>query len=450
MLQAGFAKVDLTPRVGVELCGFGAFLNRHSIGVRDRLWAKALALRVGDRTAVVVSCDIIGVTRQQTRRARELVTAATGLPPAAVMIHATHTHSGPATVPNLIGWGDPDYPYLELLPGRLAQAASQAVANLQPATLAHAEVPCEGMALNREYDKDAPPLEEVLQESWRPAKPELTDTTCHVLRLDGAQGPLGWAAYFSCHPVVCCATTRYLHGDYAGVAMNLLERELPGTTGLFLQGAQGDVNSCVVHKPEPEALLALDVIASRFARAVRHGLRAAKPLPTPALAYRLVEHTFRRKALTREELQRRLAEHEAKLHAPGASDQDGATRMAMVHVLALRGLLARQAAGESLEPATDVQGFRLGEVALLATPFEMMQALKRDILAGARARVPLVMGITNDLLGYAPDRVAAARGGYAADTVPMMLGQLPFEGIHDQLVAACLELDAALAAEVAR
>ncbi len=39
-MKAGFAKSDITPRVGVELIGFGPYLHRYSIGVRDRLWAR--------------------------------------------------------------------------------------------------------------------------------------------------------------------------------------------------------------------------------------------------------------------------------------------------------------------------------------------------------------------------------------------------------------------------
>jgi len=66
------------------------------------------------------------------------------------------------------------------------------------------------------------------------------------------------------------------------VATNMLEREFSdagrAVVGLFLQGAEGDVNSCVVHKPEQEALLALDVIAARYARSVREGLREAEPI----------------------------------------------------------------------------------------------------------------------------------------------------------------------------
>ncbi len=57
-MQVGFAKEDVTPRVGVPLCGFGPYLNRHSVGIRDRLWARAMAFQHKDTRAVVVSCDL--------------------------------------------------------------------------------------------------------------------------------------------------------------------------------------------------------------------------------------------------------------------------------------------------------------------------------------------------------------------------------------------------------
>ena len=446
MVEAGFARVDITPRVGVELCGFGPYLNRHSVAVRDRLWARAMAVRLGDRTAVLVSCDLVGVTLATTRRVRALVRQSVGVPEESIMVHCTHTHSGPNTV-DLIGWGDADQPYMELLPGRIAEAAIGAVADLSGARFADAEVPCEGIGLNREYDRDAPPLDEVLCEDWRPAKPELTDTTCHVITVEKDGALAGFLTYFGCHPVVCCATTRHIHGDYAGVATNMLAREHPGCVGLFLQGAQGDVNSCVVHKPEPDALLALDVIASRYARQARAGLRAARPVDVDCLRCVLQQVTFSRKHIALDQLREWLAQKEAAIAKPGATDADREMRMATVHAVALRGLIARMERGESLQPPTEVQGFRLGPVCFLASPFETFQAIKNEVVAGSKARAPLVMGITNDLLGYAPDRTAAERGGYAADTVPMMLGRLPFAAIYEELPQALLELDAALHAQ---
>ena len=442
-MKIGFAKVDITPRVGVELCGFGAYLNRHSIAVRDRLWARAMAIQHGETTLLLISCDLIGVTSEMTRRARAHIAREIGLPPTAIMLQATHTHSGPATMP-LIGWGDPDQPYLELLPARIARAGVEAVAALTTATLRHAAVPCEGIGLNREYDRDAPPLAEVLDEAWRPAKPELTDTVCHVLAAETGGRLLGFLSYFGCHPVVCCETTRYIHGDFVGVATNLLEREHPGAVGLFLQGAQGDVNSCVVHKPEAEAMLALDIIAARYARSVRAGLLAATPLAVDRLDAARLPTTFSRIPLTAAEVRARLADEEAILTARDATDTDQQVRLAVVRATTYRRVLRQLDAGDFIPEPTELHAFRIGPLALLGTPFEVFQAIKTDIVAAAHAPLPLLLGLTNDSAGYAPDHTSASLGGYAAQLVPLMLGTLPYQRIHDELVSRALELEGML------
>ncbi|MCF7855786.1 MAG: neutral/alkaline non-lysosomal ceramidase N-terminal domain-containing protein, partial [Candidatus Pacebacteria bacterium] len=104
-MKLGFAKTDITPRVGVELCGFGPFLNRHSTGIRDRLWARAMAVHVGDKQAVVIACDLVGVTKQTTGRVRDLLAVSHALAPQDIMVCCSHTHSGPA--PGCyIGWGE--------------------------------------------------------------------------------------------------------------------------------------------------------------------------------------------------------------------------------------------------------------------------------------------------------------------------------------------------------
>ena len=447
-MKAGFFKQDITPRVGVELCGFGPFLCRHSIGVRDRLWARAMAVEQAGSTVVVVSCDLVGIALDITRKVRAQVRAATGLPDESIMVCCSHTHSGPNTGP-YIGWGAPDEPYRETLHNRIARAAIEAVRRLEEAEWTHAAVPCPGIGLNREYDRDAPPLAECLAPDWRPAKPELTDTVCEVLAARTPAGRLlGFASYFGCHPVVCCASSRYIHGDYAGVATNLVERDETDVVGLFFQGAQGDVNSCVVHKGESESLLALDTIAGRYARAVRRGLAEAKPLAVDRVAGVLETVTFSRRRWDREKIRSLLAEKEARLNLDTTTDAEAADRsnprMDVVYALALRGLAARAERGESLEPPTEMQGIRIGPVSLLGSPFETFQAIKNDVRQRARSKIPLVMSFVNDSIGYAPDQTTAARGGYAQDMVPLICGELPFARAHEELVDALLRLDARL------
>ena len=442
-MKAGFAKIDITPRVGVRLFGFGPYLNRYSIAVRDKLWARAMAVSVGKTVLVLVSCDLILLELSVTRRIRSLVQKATDLPGKAVMVHCIHTHSGPATA-RIIGWGDIDHPYMEILPQKIARACIKAVENLSEVKVSHTEVPCEGIALNREYDRDAPPLEEVLQDDWRPAKPERTDTTCHVIKMETDGRIVGFLSYFGCHPVVCCQQTHYIHGDFPGVATNLLEREHPGTVGLFLQGAQGDVNSCVVHKPEQESLLALDIIAGRYANSVRRGLQSAVSMEVTSVDCVLREATFTRRKIPLRELRTMLERYEADLQRGDASDADMKIRMATVYVHSLRSLIARSKNDELIKTTTEVQGFRIGSLKLLAAPFEIFQAIKNEIKSRTRKSISLVMGLTNDCLGYATDKEMAKKGGYAAVQVAFMLGQLPFANIYDELVGELLKIDKAL------
>lgn len=442
-MKFGFGRRDITPRVGVELCGFGPFRNRHSIAVRDRLYARALAWEVDGEQAVLVSCDLIGVSADITERVRARVRQASGLSADRVMVHCTHTHSGPGTGA-YIGWGDPDLPFLELLPARIAGACSEALKNLREATLSHAEVPCEGIGLNREYDAFRAELDDILDENWRPQKPECTDTTAHVFTVSSGDRVLGFVSYFGCHPVVCAANTRYIHGDYCGVATNMLEREVPGSVGLFLQGAQGDVNSCIVAREEPEALRALDIIASRYARAVRRGIRRAAPVAVDGVQSARRRIPFSRKPWNRARLCDMLAAEESLTRSPNADDGDHQMRLATVRAVALRRMISALDRGETLTPELELQGLRLGPVAFLGTPFEVQRAIKTDVVQAAKAPIPLVLGLTNNSAGYAVDRRVAERGGYAADLVPLIQAALPFAAIHDELRDALLRIDADL------
>ncbi len=172
----------------------------------------------------------------------------------------------------------------------------------------------------------------VLRDDWRPARPELTDTTCHVIKAEADGRTIGFLSYFGCHPVVCCEETRYIHGDYAGVATNLLEREHPGAVGLFLQGAQGDVNSSVaISRKDIAARVGRDRLALRSRRA--RGAAAAKPVNADAIGCVLREMTFRRASWDLDKLRAMLAEKEYVLHSPDADDASSEVRLATVYVM---------------------------------------------------------------------------------------------------------------------
>ncbi|MBT5532832.1 hypothetical protein HOK31_07190, partial [Candidatus Poribacteria bacterium] len=56
-LEAGVARADITPAVGIPMVGFAG--RGPSTDVHDPLYATCLALRDGDDVAFLVQCDLL-------------------------------------------------------------------------------------------------------------------------------------------------------------------------------------------------------------------------------------------------------------------------------------------------------------------------------------------------------------------------------------------------------
>ena len=101
VLCAGAAQRVITPPVGVSMSGWNprASGDIRSRYVHDDLYAKALVLRNGNRAWALVAVDLSGVDAVATEQIRRGAAKRTGLEPGAIMVCATHTHSGPAFCP---------------------------------------------------------------------------------------------------------------------------------------------------------------------------------------------------------------------------------------------------------------------------------------------------------------------------------------------------------------
>ena len=89
-LQAGFARVDVTPPSGIAINGY--FVPRIADGVRDPLEINCLALACGESKVVLLSMDNTGISNEVLADIFTSVCQATGLPKEAIFIHSTHLH----------------------------------------------------------------------------------------------------------------------------------------------------------------------------------------------------------------------------------------------------------------------------------------------------------------------------------------------------------------------
>jgi hypothetical protein len=186
---------------------------------------RAAVFESGGSRAVIVTADLLWWPPQEMASLRQAVAEITGAPEDAVLLSASHTHSGPQTSTRAAsGIGVADPRYLDLLRERTLAAGRAAIAALEPVSLRRFNG-THDLGFNRrpQFDPDGP------------IDPALT-----VIRADRADGsPVALLVHYTCHPVI--TKEPLVSAEWPGVAMTRLEAGL-GTTALFLQGCCGDIN----------------------------------------------------------------------------------------------------------------------------------------------------------------------------------------------------------------
>ena len=184
-LRAGFGIAPLPTPDGGPLAGYGGLRDRNAEGVLDAPEARALVLdRAGLRVALVV-LDLI-IIRPSLRD--ELLELAPDLGVDAVILSATHTHSGPgAFVPGWLAERVVSGSYDPETPARIARSAGRAmeraVADLAPARVASSSNTLD-LARNRRVI-DGP-----------------AETALPVLRIDADGSPPILVFAYGAHPIV--------------------------------------------------------------------------------------------------------------------------------------------------------------------------------------------------------------------------------------------------------
>jgi hypothetical protein len=447
-MKAGFAQSDITPRLGVQLVGYGPYRNRAANKITAPLSARAMVVTQGRRRIVLINLELCFTPLVLTRKIRGVVAKRIGVKPVDVFVTVTHTHSGP-TIGGIFGWGETDAMYLETLPTRIAEAAMEARAAQTEVEWRYAEVPCEGIAINRETDKGAwmsDPIEVRLDPGFRPTRPQDTDPTLRVLAAYSRGKLFGVLHHFGCHAVVGSEQTFDVHGDFVGLASRAIEKIYPGSTAIFLPGAMGDINPPVVHRGPTETARGLRVLSRKYAAVIKQGLRAARPISVDRVQGLQREVKFSRKPWTKTWVQRRIAKLENIFSAPGITDITSVGKppletngLNMARLEGLRVVLAGFKRGKGPNPPVAVQGLRIGPVALLGVGLEVFHSLQAPVLAGSPHTHTWVVSLVGGA-GYAPDKAACAKRGYSGDLVPLVTGERPFAKIYKEVPRELIKL----------
>ncbi|WP_174734401.1 neutral/alkaline non-lysosomal ceramidase N-terminal domain-containing protein [Mesobacillus harenae] len=242
ILKLGTAKVEITPQFPVALAGFKERKGSFE-GVAHPLHLRVLffQLEEADRIcrSILISADLIWWDTSHAKNLRKRIADRWGLEESAVILHATHTHSGPQTsnqfTPSL---GCPVDGYLQFLEDQLMAALEQASVNIEPVTMEHGIGKCEIGIHRRKLVKgkcvmapnpDGPTDQEVHVICFRTAKERFKAIITH----------------YACHPTTTADNS--ISSEYPGVAMDLVENHYgKDSVALFLQGCSGDIRPALV------------------------------------------------------------------------------------------------------------------------------------------------------------------------------------------------------------
>ncbi len=367
-LIAGAAAMDLRIPEGAPLGGYGgfprravipdlldrypfAFWFRPSTGVHDPARARSLVLEVGATRVLWIAVDLVGIDPTLVAELGQALRRY-GLAYSAIIVSASHTHSGPGAYADSALFGalalDRRSAAVRaaILDG-FVRAAREAEAHKGPSRVHTGRTEVRGIAESRVGG----PL----------------DSELGVLRVTGTDGrPKAIVWNYAIHGTALGRDNFLLSGDLTGDASGRIEREL-GVPALFVNGAVGDVS------PRPRGWDGVALAGSALAAGALRAWAEARPMAGPRLE---------------------VVTEKVALPSPA---------------LSLRNCLGRWipsnmtlGLARALPSAAEVIGLGVGETAWVAIPGELETRLGLDIKTGAggRFRHVFVAGVSNDYLGY--------------------------------------------------
>ncbi len=448
-LHAGAARVKLEPPLGIAMIGYGRRTGR-ALGVHDDLAAQAIVISDGTTRAAIISVDVLAIGARVADEIRAAVAASTGIADDAVMVCATHTHSGPifkifaTPKPDAKAGDDRDLDWERTLPKKIARAAIEANNRLEPVTMRVGRGHFT-LGTNRRLRRADGSIQLAANYAG------VAESELLALGFYSANGrALAYVFTYPCHGVVLCEDNLLYSRDWPGFALDEIESSAAGegAIAIFLQGATGNI--------DPRSRGSFEVASEHghaAGRAVLEGLRGQPALEDEPMAVKRIRLALKLRDLDARlaEAHRCVAQTKASLENHRAGEGFQLKRLRDQHELSLAQLAALESLEEQnrrdrrvdlarREIKTTMTILTIGGVAIVGIPGEPFVEFAHALKANSWFSHTLVVGYCNDLIGYIPTREAYAEGGYEVETARVG------EDAGEVVIATALEALASIAA----
>lgn len=388
-MNIGVSQIDITPPVGIDLCGFAKRIQP-SVGILDPLAARGLYLEQNSERLLWIHADLLGFERELVLEFRQWARQRWNLEERQVLVSATHTHSGPATI-HLQEAGKYDARYMATLYSRLQNAAEAAMSRTEPCNVVMIEGRCT-LAIDRR--KKATPH---------------TDPRVGGIGFQRSNGEyIAVITNYAMHAVAMGPSNRMISADIPGRTAAKLTAALPGKPiALITNGACGNLN------PPYENITfeQLDAWGGEVADAVIDLFKSARPIPEPRLRTVSQVVPLPLDALSIQEIEAYAAHivHDEKSLAEwGDRFRNAVNTWKQDMIAAVRSGKARDTRDAELFAIC------LGDLTLLGMNAEVFSRVTDDVRQ-TTGRNLYVVGYANGDMGYIPTKAAYDEGGYEVE-----------------------------------
>ncbi|MBA3709415.1 MAG: hypothetical protein H0W83_11435, partial [Planctomycetes bacterium] len=239
-IHCGTGRRVINPEVGHHICGYGP--NYPNTGVHDDIAVTALYLHDGERAAVLLNFDLVGLLRHTSLRLRTVVAESAGVPVDQVFVACTHVHSGPDTL-EWKNYKNCRKDYLERLIAWSAEAVRDAKGDVEECQLRYNFTDAEGN-MNRRFnfpDRRSlyiPDQKQLIGQSREYVDRELGVVAFRKVGTENRYKAI--ITNYTCHPLCVGNSSDRITADFPGVLRRTVEDTFAGCRVLATTGAAGD------------------------------------------------------------------------------------------------------------------------------------------------------------------------------------------------------------------
>jgi len=422
-MKCGIGKIDITPPVGVELAGYGPFLERKSTGVHDSLFCKILYLGDEKEKGIIAICDLICLKNALVKNIREKISKNFGMDEKKILLAGIHTHSGPATG-GYIGWGEEDGNYLLKLPDLISEGVEEAMKNLKEVKVGLGSIKIEGEKISYNRVKEDVGVNNEIK-VLKFVEKESENPFCLVLN-------------YGAHAVVQGPANTLISRDWPGKAVDIIEKETSFET-MFFQGGCGDINSkpSVSKNPE-EGFKEIERIGKYFAERVIERIDKIEVSEIENFSNRSFSVSLPNVPIPESELKRVIEENEKILKE---EKDEKKKNLAKFHIVgAKKQLSLYQCPEKLLQTKIEIQVIEINNAILITTPAELFVEFQRKLENAFPDKIVFIITYANGSIPYIPSKYDFEVKGYASNFAPRIFGIMPFrEDVGDVLVEKIIE-----------